>query len=84
GEPGATVTVRDPSGTVIGTALVAANGAYAVTLTTTEGNGQTLQVTQADAAGNVSPATSALAPDFTPPLAPTGTVSADGTAGDGS
>jgi VCBS repeat-containing protein len=80
GEPGATVTVRDPSGTVIGTALVAANGAYAVTLTTTEGNGQTLQVTQADAAGNVSPATSALAPDFTPPLAPTGTVSADGTA----
>ncbi|OSZ65191.1 hypothetical protein CAP40_15445, partial [Sphingomonas sp. IBVSS2] len=80
GEPGATVTVRDPAGTAIGTALVAANGAYAVTLTTPQGNGQTLHVTQADAAGNVSPATSALAPDFTPPLAPNATVSADGTA----
>ena len=80
GEPGATVTVRDPSGTAIGTALVAANGAYAVTLTTPQGNGQTLHVTQADAAGNVSPATSALAPDFTPPLAPLATVSADGAA----
>ncbi|WP_163579678.1 Ig-like domain-containing protein, partial [Klebsiella pneumoniae] len=34
GEPGATVTVRDPAGTVIGTATVAANGSYTATLTT--------------------------------------------------
>jgi len=80
GEPGATVTVRDPSGVPLGTALVAANGSYAVALTTPQGNGQTLQVTQSDPAGNVSPATPALAPDFTAPAAPSGTVNANGTA----
>ncbi|MBN8813267.1 Ig-like domain-containing protein, partial [Sphingomonas sp.] len=80
GEPGATVTVRDPGGVPIGTAVVAANGSYTATLSTAQLNGQLLQVTQADAAGNVSPATPATAPDITPPLAPAGTVSADGTA----
>ncbi|MDH4744378.1 Ig-like domain-containing protein, partial [Sphingomonas sp. CBMAI 2297] len=80
GEPGATVTVRDAGGVPLGTALVAANGSYVVTLSTAQLNGQHLQVTQADPAGNVSPATPATAPDITPPLAPTGTVSADGTA----
>jgi len=72
--------VQADLGIAIGTATVAANGAYAVTLTTPQANGQTLHVTQADAAGNVSPATSALAPDITPPLAPAATVNADGTA----
>jgi large repetitive protein len=80
GEPGATVTVRDPVGTVIGTALVAANGGYAVALTTPQANGQTLQVSQADPTGNASPATPALAPDFTAPAAPSAAVNANGTA----
>ncbi len=78
GEPGATVTVRDAGGTVLGTALVAANGAYAVTLSTPQLNGQALQVTQADAAGNVSPIRPATAPDITAPLAPAGSVAAGG------
>ncbi|MEJ8631739.1 Ig-like domain-containing protein [Sphingomonas sp. I4] len=33
GEAGASVTIRDPAGTVIGTATVAANGSYSATLT---------------------------------------------------
>ncbi len=53
GEAGATVTIRDPGGTVLGTAIVASNGSYAVTLTPAQLNAQLLQVSQADAAGNV-------------------------------
>ncbi|WP_204306842.1 Ig-like domain-containing protein, partial [Klebsiella aerogenes] len=75
----ATVTVRDPAGTVIGTATVAANGSYTATLTTPQVNGQVLQVTQADAAHNVSALVTVTAPDITPPAAPVATVSADGT-----
>ncbi|GAA3263739.1 hypothetical protein GCM10020258_29450 [Sphingomonas yabuuchiae] len=79
GEVGATVTVRDPDGTVIGTAVVGTNGSYAVPLTPAQIDGETLQVTQADAAGNVSLPLAPVAPDLTTPLAPVGTISADGT-----
>ena len=78
GEPGATVTVRAPDGTPIGTAIVNAGGAYAATLTPAQTNGEQLSITQADAANNVSPPVSALAPDLTAPAAPTATVGADG------
>ncbi|MEG3090598.1 BapA/Bap/LapF family large adhesin [Sphingomonas sp. PB1R3] len=74
GEAGASVTIRDPAGTIIGTATVAANGSYSATLTPAQANGQTLQATQADAAGNVSAPANVIAPDITPPLAPTGSV----------
>ena len=47
--------MRGPGGAVIGTAIVAANGSYTVTLTTAQANGQALTVSQADAAGNASP-----------------------------
>lgn len=79
GEPGATVTIRDTTGAPIGTAIVAVNGAYSAALASAQANGQQLQVTQADAAGNISPPTQAVAPDFTPPAAPSGIVAADGT-----
>ncbi|NWP61286.1 hypothetical protein GY994_22600, partial [Escherichia coli] len=78
GEAGATVIVHDPLGNAIGTAVVAANGAYAVILTTPQANGQLLEVTQTDPAGNISTPTPALAPDITPPAAPTLAISADG------
>ncbi len=78
GEAGATISITNPAGTVIGTATVAANGSYSVTLTTPQTNGQTLGITQADAAGNVSPRATTLAPDSTPPAAPTGTISGNG------
>jgi hypothetical protein len=78
GEAGATITITSPAGAIIGTATVAGNGSYSVTLTTPQTNGQTLGITQADAAGNVSPRVPTIAPDSTPPAAPTGTVTADG------
>jgi VCBS repeat-containing protein len=77
GEPGATITVRDAAGTVLGTALVAADGSYTVTLATPQANGGALSVTQSDAAGNVSPRLDVAAPDITAPAAPT--VAVDGT-----
>lgn len=84
GEAGATVTVRDADGAVLGTATVGAQGDYAITLATVQGNSETLSVTQADAAGNVSPAATLVAPDLAAPLAPTGIVAGDGTSISGS
>lgn len=70
GEVGATVTVRDASGVVLGSALVASNGNYTVALSTAQGNAQVLSVSQADAAANTSPAVSVVAPDLQAPDAP--------------
>ncbi len=71
GEAGATVTVRGPDGTIIGTGLVAANGSFTLTLDSAQLNAQRLSVTQNDAGNNTSSPTQVIAPDFTPPAAPT-------------
>ncbi|MBA1193086.1 BapA prefix-like domain-containing protein [Pseudomonas entomophila] len=71
GEPGATVAVRDASGTVLGSAIVAADGTFSVTLSSAQLNGQTLSVEQTDRAGNTSVASEVIATDVTPPVAPT-------------
>ncbi|MBC3483523.1 BapA/Bap/LapF family large adhesin [Pseudomonas sp. SWRI77] len=71
GEAGATVTVRGPDGTIIGTGLVAANGSFTLTLDNAQLNAQHLSVTQTDAGNNTSTAVAVTAPDFTPPPAPT-------------
>ena len=60
GEAGATVTVRDAGGNAIGSGTVAANGSFSLALTTAQTTGATLSVTQADQAGNVSPAATVL------------------------
>ncbi|MCP1475885.1 hypothetical protein ABIA54_000022 [Pseudomonas sp. EB276 TE3739] len=72
GEAGATVTVTDPAGTVLGTALVASNGTFSLTLTPAQLNGQALTVIQSDAAGNPSQPASIIATDLQPPAAATG------------
>ncbi|WP_182375542.1 BapA/Bap/LapF family large adhesin [Pseudomonas putida] len=78
-EAGSTVTVRDASGNVLGTAVASGNGTFQVTLNSAQTNGQTLQVTATDAAGNVSPAAPYTAADTTPPAAVTNlAVSANG------
>ena len=71
GEAGATVTVRGPDGTIIGTGLVAANGSFTLTLNSAQLNAQHLSVTQTDAGNNTSTPVAVTAPDFTPPAAPT-------------
>ncbi|MFK3797055.1 BapA/Bap/LapF family large adhesin [Pseudomonas sp. NPDC088444] len=79
GEIGAIVTVRDPLGTVIGTGQVLSDGQFSVTLTTPQTESQILQVTQTDAAGNVSPSAAVAAPDLSTPDPVTAvTVSANG------
>ncbi|MEJ8631735.1 Ig-like domain-containing protein [Sphingomonas sp. I4] len=81
GEVGAVVTITDPVGQVIATVPVGADGSFGVTLSPPLTNGQILSLTQADAAGNVSQAGNATAPDLIAndtPLAPTATVAGDG------
>lgn len=78
GEAGATVTVRNVGGTVLGTAVVAANGSFTVTLSTPQINGQVLNAVQTDPAGNVSPPSPVTAGDSTPPLLATN-LAVDGT-----
>ncbi|WP_405124456.1 BapA/Bap/LapF family large adhesin [Pseudomonas alloputida] len=80
GEPGATVTVRGPDGSVLGSTVVGAGGAFEITLDTPQTNGQALTVEQRDAAGNLSAAVDVSAPDTQAPDSPTGLV----LAGDGS
>ncbi|HWH87643.1 MAG TPA: Ig-like domain-containing protein [Pseudomonas sp.] len=72
GEAGATVTVTDSSGTVLGSALVASNGSFSLTLTPAQLNGQALTAIQRDAAGNLSQPASVIAADLQPPAAATG------------
>lgn len=72
GEAGATVTVRGPDGTVIGTGLVAANGSFTLTLDSAQLNAQHLSVTQTDAGNNTSAVVTVIAPDHTSPAAPSG------------
>jgi hypothetical protein len=54
GEPGATVTVTNPQGTVIGTALVGPSGSWSVTPSAAIPDGTVLSAAQVDAAGNAS------------------------------
>ncbi|WP_413616117.1 Ig-like domain-containing protein [Halomonas cupida] len=86
GEPGATVTITDPDGVVIGEGTVDDNGQFVVELDEPQTDGEALDVTQTDAAGNESEPTNVVAPDTTAPDAPANVVvSDDGTtvSGDG-
>ncbi|MQT58258.1 BapA prefix-like domain-containing protein, partial [Pseudomonas sp. FSL R10-0399] len=79
GEPGSTVTIKDPAGNVIGTGTVGADGTFSITLEKAQTNGETLGVTLTDKAGNISQVGSVVAGDTTAPDAPTNiAVSADG------
>ncbi|NQD54954.1 BapA prefix-like domain-containing protein, partial [Pseudomonas sp. CM25] len=70
GEPGATVQVVDAAGNVLATGTVAADGSFTITLDPAVNDGSALQVTLADAAGNVSPPASVNSPDLQAPAQP--------------
>ncbi len=70
GEPGATVTVRGPDGSVLGSTVVGTGGAFEITLNTPQTNGQALTVEQRDPAGNLSAAVDLPAPDTQAPDIP--------------
>lgn len=79
GEPGATVTVLDANGTLLGTSVVLADGSFSVELTPPQINEQILNVQQADPPGNVSTPVTVTAPDLTPPATPVDLlINADG------
>ncbi|AFT70278.1 Thrombospondin type 3 repeat family [Alloalcanivorax dieselolei B5] len=80
GEPGSTVTVRDSNGNVIGEGQTNAEGEFEVELSEPQVDGEELDVSLTDEAGNESEPGQVTAPDSTAPDAPTNVeVSGDGT-----
>jgi len=73
-EANSTVTVSNDLGVILGTAIADANGAFSVTLSAAQLNGETLSTTATDRAGNEGPAADLEARDITPPAAPTALV----------
>ncbi len=79
-EAGATVTIRDSSNTVLGSAVANGNGQFIVPLNTAQTNGRALIATATDVAKNESAAATVIAPDSTAPEMPKNVViSEDGT-----
>ncbi|HAK0242438.1 TPA: BapA prefix-like domain-containing protein [Salmonella enterica] len=73
-EAGATVTIRDSSNTVLGSAIANGNGQFIVPLNTAQTNGQALIATATDVAKNESAAATVIAPDSTAPEMPKNVV----------
>ncbi|MDZ5605509.1 Ig-like domain-containing protein, partial [Pseudomonas sp. RP23018S] len=65
GEPGATVQVRDSTGTLIGTGAVRPDGGFTLTLDPAQANGEPIDVRLTDTAGNTSAPLELQTPDIT-------------------
>ncbi|WP_347815006.1 Ig-like domain-containing protein [Acinetobacter baumannii] len=79
-EANATVTVKNVVGTIVGTGTADATGKYSVTLNKAYLNGESLNVTAADKAGNATAPKTIIAPDTTAPSSLTATIDAAGKA----
>ncbi|MGV2836751.1 Ig-like domain-containing protein, partial [Pseudomonas shirazensis] len=77
GEAGATVFVRDTQGNLLGSGQVNAGGAFNINLNAPQLNGQILEVSQRDAALNLSDNSAFTAPDVQAPNPP-GNLLVDG------
>lgn len=69
-EAGSTVTITDSNGAPIGSATTGADGKFNVTINPPQVNGETLEATATDPAGNSSGQSSVTAPDHTAPSIP--------------
>ncbi|WP_194523924.1 BapA/Bap/LapF family large adhesin, partial [Limoniibacter endophyticus] len=79
GEAGASVSVTNASGAIVGTGTVQPNGTFSIIFTTPQIDGGPLTIVQKDAANNASPPAVAIAADLTPPAPPQDlAVSGDG------
>ncbi|WP_272867681.1 Ig-like domain-containing protein [Crenothrix polyspora] len=76
-EAGSTVTIKNAANTILGTTVAALDGSYSVPLSPALTNGEALTATATDAANNVSPVASAMAPDTTAPTASVTTATID-------
>ncbi|WP_183593912.1 Ig-like domain-containing protein, partial [Pseudomonas putida] len=63
-EPGSTVRILAPDGSELGSAVVGPTGAFSINLNPPQVDGEVLQATATDAAGNTSVASSVTAPDI--------------------
>ncbi|NLH05881.1 Ig-like domain-containing protein [Acinetobacter baumannii] len=79
-EANAVVTVKNAAGIVVGIATADATGKYSVTLNKAYLNGESLNVTAADKAGNATVPKTIIAPDTTAPSSLTATIDATGKA----
>ncbi|WP_171457782.1 Ig-like domain-containing protein, partial [Acinetobacter baumannii] len=79
-EANAVVTVENAAGIVVGIATADATGKYSVTLNKAYLNGESLNVTAADKAGNATVPKTIIAPDTTAPSSLTATIDAAGKA----
>ncbi|EXH20789.1 type I secretion C-terminal target domain protein [Acinetobacter baumannii 1271651] len=79
-EANATVTVKNVVGTVVGTGTADVTGKYSVTLDKAYLNGESLNVTAVDKAGNATVPKTIIAPDTTAPSNLTATIDAAGEA----
>ncbi|MFI7852431.1 Ig-like domain-containing protein, partial [Acinetobacter baumannii] len=79
-EANATVTVKNVVGTIVGTGTADVTGKYSVTLDKAYLNGESLNVTVADKAGNATVPKTIVAPDTTAPSSLTATIDAAGKA----
>ena len=74
-EPGKKIDIKDANGNVIGTGTTDASGNFKVDLNVPQKNGESISVTATDPDTTfVSKPTPAVAPDITPPNAPTATI----------
>lgn len=69
-EPGSTVNVTDDHGHPLGSAQTGSDGNFTVPISPSQTNGETLEVSATDPAGNTGPETLVDAPDTTAPVAP--------------
>lgn len=69
-EPGSTITIATPDGTPFGSGKVDSEGHFTLPLVPAQTNGAQVTVTATDSANNVSPPTTAQAPDITAPDKP--------------
>ncbi|HHP0319928.1 Ig-like domain-containing protein [Acinetobacter baumannii] len=79
-EANAVVTVKNAAGIVVGTATADTAGKYSITLDKVYLNGESLNVTAADKAGNATVPKTIVAPDTTAPSSLTATIDAAGKA----
>lgn len=69
-EPGSTVNVTDDQGNPLGSGQAGSDGNFTVPISPSQTNGETLEVSATDPAGNTGPETPVDAPDTTAPVAP--------------
>lgn len=76
-EAGSTITIKDPSGNVVGEGKADSDGKFSIDLTAPQLSGEQLTVTATDNAGNTGPSATIDAPNIPLPDTPAITAAID-------